>query len=137
MWRLVPLVAKIRKLTRRKRAGMIQYHARSSMEPVHLDVLGPFNMSSKGNKYVLGMIDQFTKWLECVPLPHQSAEKLLYLLSTEFFVVLACPSLFIPIKVACSWEMFLKQFMNYLKFEKHASARAFPGCTPSISASTP
>ena len=31
----------------------------------------------------------------------------------------------------------LNQFMNYLKFEKHASACAFPGCTPSVSASTP
>ena len=67
--------SKNKKANKRKRAGMTEYHAGSPMERVHLDVLGPFNTSSKGNKYVLGMIDQFTKWLECVPLPDQSAEK--------------------------------------------------------------
>ena len=67
--------SKNKKANKRKRAGMTEYHASSPMERVHLDVLGPFNISSKGNKCVLGMIDQFTKWLECVPLPDHSAEK--------------------------------------------------------------
>ena len=66
--------SKNKKINRRKKAGMIQYHAGSPMERAHLDVLGPFNKFLRIAKYVLGMVDQFTKWLECVPLPDQSAE---------------------------------------------------------------
>ena len=55
------------------------------MERVHLDILGPFNVSSKGSKYVLGMVDQFSKWLQCVPLLDQSAEKIATAAIDEFF----------------------------------------------------
>ena len=44
------------------------------MERVHLDFFGPLPVTKKGNSYVLMMVDQFTKWVECVPLPNQSAE---------------------------------------------------------------
>ena len=83
--------SKNKKANKRKRAGMTEYHAGSPMERVHLDVLGPFNISSKGNKYVLGMIDQFTKWLECVPLPDQSAEKIAISAIDEFFCRFGMP----------------------------------------------
>ena len=39
--------SKNKKINRRKRADTIQYHARSPMEHV---LLGPFNMSSKGDR---------------------------------------------------------------------------------------
>ena len=61
------------------------------MERVHLDILGPFNMSSMGSKYVLGIVDQFTKWLECVPLPDQSAEKIATVAIDEFFCRFGMP----------------------------------------------
>ena len=83
--------SKNKKANKRKRAGMMEYHAGSPMERVHLDVLGPFNISSKGNKYVLGMIDQFTKWLECVPLPDQSAEKIAISAIDKFFCRFGMP----------------------------------------------
>jgi hypothetical protein len=44
------------------------------MERVHLDILGPFNTSEDGNRYVLMMIDQFTKWVEMAAIPEQSAK---------------------------------------------------------------
>ena len=44
------------------------------MERVHLDFLGPLPITSGGNEYVLVMADQFTKWIECIPLPSQSAK---------------------------------------------------------------
>ena len=104
MWRHAAC-RKNKKVNRRKRAGMIPYHAGHHMERVHLDVLGPFNMSSKVNRYVPGMIDQLTKWLECVPLPDQSTEKLIDLLSM-IFSSLACPLLFTAIKVVTLLEMY-------------------------------
>ena len=109
--------SKNKKIDRHKRAGMIQYHAGSPMEHVHLVVLGPFNISSKGNKYVLGMIDQFTKWLECSST-RSVCRKTAISAIDEFFFTLACPSLFILIKVVTLWEIFLNQYVKYLKFKK-------------------
>lgn len=51
-----------------------EYQAGAPMERVHLDFLGPLPLTARGNKYVLMMVDQFTKWVECVPLPSQTAE---------------------------------------------------------------
>ena len=39
------------------------------MEWVHMDMLGPFPPSEQGNKYILVMVDQFTKWVEIHALP--------------------------------------------------------------------
>ena len=54
------------------------YHAGVPMERVHLDFLGPLLKSSKGNEHILMMVDQFTKWVECIPLPSQTANEKLF-----------------------------------------------------------
>ena len=52
---------------------MQEYQASAPMERVHLDFLGPLPKTAQGNEYVLVMVDQFTKWVECVPLNTQTA----------------------------------------------------------------
>ena len=76
---------------KKRKAGMVRYHAGSPMERVHIDILGPFNISSRGNKYILCMVDQFTKWLESVPLPDQSAEKVAMAAIDNFFCTFGMP----------------------------------------------
>ena len=56
------------------KAALGAYHAGFPMERVHIDILGPLPQSRNGNKYILMMVDQFTKWVECAPVPVQSAE---------------------------------------------------------------
>lgn len=51
---------------------MTQFHA--GVERVHMDVLGPLPVTKNNNTYFLMMVDQFKKWVECIPLPTQSAE---------------------------------------------------------------
>ena len=58
----------------KNRAEMTSYQAGVPNERVHLDFLGPFHTSSRGNKYILSIVDQFTKWIEIYPLPEQSAQ---------------------------------------------------------------
>ena len=53
----------------RPKTGLKLYHAGYLMERVHIDLLGPFTESSRGNKYILLLIDQFSKWLECAAVP--------------------------------------------------------------------
>lgn len=70
-----------------------QRHARAGapMERVHLYFLGPLPETSKGNVYVQVMVDQFTKWVECVPLPSQTAEVTVAAAVNEFFYLIWLP----------------------------------------------
>jgi hypothetical protein len=38
------------------------------MERVHLDFIGPLPRTERGNEHILMMVDQFTKWVECILL---------------------------------------------------------------------
>ncbi|GBM42710.1 Retrovirus-related Pol polyprotein from transposon 412 [Araneus ventricosus] len=38
-----------------------------------LDILGPFPVTTKGNRYVLVLMDYFTKWPEAILIPDQEA----------------------------------------------------------------
>ncbi len=53
---------------------MTEYQAGAPMERVHIDFLGPLPKTANGNEHCLVMVDQFTKWVECVPLPSQKAD---------------------------------------------------------------
>ena len=56
------------------RAPLGEYHAGAPLDRIHIDVLGPITTSQDGNIYILMLVNQFTKWLECWPLPNQTAE---------------------------------------------------------------
>ncbi|MEX1347567.1 MAG: RNase H-like domain-containing protein, partial [Desulfobacterales bacterium] len=63
-----------KKQNRNYKGEMIQYHAGIPMERVHLDILGPLPKTPRGNEYILVCVDQFSKWVECVAIPNQTAE---------------------------------------------------------------
>ena len=43
------------------------FHAGYALERVHIDIMGPLVETQKGNKYILVIVDQFTKWVEAFP----------------------------------------------------------------------
>ena len=53
---------------------LVQNHAGLPLEKIHVDFIGPLPESTSGNQHILVLIDQFTKWLEIVPLKTQKAE---------------------------------------------------------------
>ena len=79
-----------KKANKTKRAGLKVHHAGSPMEKVHIDILGPFVESNRGHKYVLVMVDQFTKWVEIAPLPDQTAELVSKSMLEDFFCRMGC-----------------------------------------------
>ncbi len=66
--------SKNKKPSVRAKAALGSYVAGGRNERVHIDLLGPFPKSKSGNRYILVIVDQFTKWFECVAIPDQSAE---------------------------------------------------------------
>ena len=90
----------------------------------HLDILGPFPTSESGNKYVLVMVDQFTKWTELKALPNQTAELVANATVTEFI----CRA--VPIKYSQTREVILMDpfsnpcviFLKWPNAEQHRIA---------------
>ena len=83
--------SKYKRPNRKAKSSLGSYHAGAPLERVHIDILGPLAASESGNKFVLMVVDQFTKWIECYPLKDQSAETIAYKVTNEFFSRFGCP----------------------------------------------
>ena len=71
--------------------SMHEYQAGAPVERVHIDFLGPLPKTASGNYYILMMVDQFTKSVEIIPLPTQTAEVTARAAVNEFFMRFGCP----------------------------------------------
>lgn len=58
---------------KRTRAAMKVYNVGSPFERIAMDITGPFPTSTNGNKYMLVVIDYFTKWPEVYAIQNQEA----------------------------------------------------------------
>lgn len=75
IWCLTCNVCASRKGPRtRSRGELVPTIVGEPFEKIGIDVLGPFPLTEKGNRWVLVMTDYFTKWPEAVALPVQTAE---------------------------------------------------------------
>ena len=63
------------------------------MEWVYLDMRDPFPNSNTGNKYILVMVDQYSKWVEIQPLKDISAEPTAHTAVNHFFTKFSYPLL--------------------------------------------
>lgn len=61
------------------------------MERVHLNFLGSLPTTPRGNSFILMMLDQFTKWVECIPLPSQTTDVTARAAINEFFTRCSYP----------------------------------------------
>ena len=64
--RTYPVCNVNKKPNKHAKAGLGYYHAGVPLERVHIALMGPFVESNKENKYILMIIDQFTKWLNVI-----------------------------------------------------------------------
>lgn len=55
----------------RSRGTLRKYSVGTPFEHIAMNIAEPFLMSTKGNKYVLGVIDCFREWPAVYPLPNQ------------------------------------------------------------------
>ncbi|GFV81608.1 retrovirus-related Pol polyprotein from transposon 412 [Trichonephila clavipes] len=57
----------------RSRGKLHRYNVGAPFERIAFDILGPLPRTASGNKYLLVVIDYFTKWPEVYPIPDQEA----------------------------------------------------------------
>ena len=109
------------KANRKAKCPMARYHARVPMERVHLELLVLLPESASDNTNILVVMDQFTKWMECIALPSQTAEVTARAAVNEVFLQgLAIRSTFLWIRDATLRVDFLNRFARYSKYIKVA-----------------
>ena len=76
-----------RKLTKSKdQKGLLVSHQTGyPFQKLSLDFVGPLPTSSNGNKYILTVLDTFTRWLEAFPLRAATADRVVKILVKEIF----------------------------------------------------
>ena len=61
------------------------------MDRFSIDVLGPLKSTPCGNKYILVVMDYFSKWVEILPVPDQTAETCADKILNEVISRFGCP----------------------------------------------
>lgn len=77
--------------SQRPKAPMKQYNVGAPMERIALDIMGPFNRSNAGNKYILVIADYFTKFTHAVPIRNQEADTVARKLVDTFIAFFGVP----------------------------------------------
>ena len=84
--------AKFKADRRKRKAGLKDIRVGVPMERVCIDIVGPFPVSSQGNRYALVVTDCFTKYVEIYPMPNQEAYSVAQVLTKEFFSRFGVPN---------------------------------------------
>merc|ERR1711893_323270 len=74
-----------------KRAKLVTYQSGGPWERVAMDVLGPLPATPGGNKFILVVMDYYTKWVEMFAMKDQTAETVAAVLVDEVFSRMGCP----------------------------------------------
>lgn len=74
-----------------KRAPLKQYHVGEPMEKIAIDILGPLVTSEKGNRYILVIVDCFTKWTESYAIKNQESRTIADVIVNEFICRFGTP----------------------------------------------
>ena len=70
--------------SRKPRSDLSNYRVGFPLDRVALDIMGPFPISTKRNRYILVIGDHFTRWMEAYPMQTQHAEEVAKLLVHQF-----------------------------------------------------
>ena len=54
------------------------------LERIGIDVTGPFPKSARGNKFMVTIVDHYTKWAEAYPVPNHEAHTVARVLVEQF-----------------------------------------------------
>jgi transposase InsO family protein len=89
--RQCPVCARVFRGTPPRQGRMQTMTVGAPMERIGVDITGPHPVSATGYKYILTVVDHFTKWAEAYPIRNQEASTVARVLTKEFFSRFGCP----------------------------------------------
>ena len=78
------------------KSHLVQDQVSSPFERCAFDVIGPLNTTIRGNRFILVLVDYFSKWAEAYALPNHQAETVAETICAEWIARNGC-----PIRIRC------------------------------------
>ncbi|MES9883153.1 MAG: RNase H-like domain-containing protein [Sedimenticola sp.] len=92
------------------------------MEKVAVDLLGPLPVTNRGNRYVLTIVDLFTKWTEAVAIPDAEASTVATALIDNFITRMGAPLILLSDLGKCFEAKLFQSVCEHLKINKIATS---------------
>ena len=70
----------------------IRFPVTSRFKVVHVDLVGPLPRSQSGKRWLMTMIDRFTRWVEAIPISTITTVTLVRTFYTNWVARYGCPS---------------------------------------------
>ena len=102
----------------RKRAPMGNVRVGQPFEMVVLDIVGPLPLTARGNRYIITVVDYFTKHAEAYPLATQEVTSIARVLVNEFFARYGVPQIMHSDQGKNFESALIKELCNSVKIEK-------------------
>jgi len=115
--RCVPC-ARYRRGSAPKQAMMRTPKVGEPWERVSVDITGPHPKSSRGNVYILTLVDHFSKWAEAIPLPNHTAPVVARALMNQVFVRFGVPRQLLSDRGPEFESVLFGELMKWLQIDK-------------------
>jgi cleavage and polyadenylation specificity factor subunit 1 len=118
----------INKIVKPQRRVLQAFPRTDRFRTVHVDIVGPLPISSKGKQYIFTMVDRFTRWMEAVPMRNISAENCATVFFNTWVTRFGCPDYLISDQGAQFESILFKEMLSHLGITRcrttsyHASA---------------
>lgn len=80
-----------KKSTQATHAPLVNMPVTKPFNRIHMDILGPVTPTPQGHKYILLVVDSFSKWPEAFPLKTQDSKEIAKVLFQEIFARYGAP----------------------------------------------
>ena len=101
------------------RQGLLQdMRIGEPMDRVGIDITGPHPVSNSGHKYILTVIDHFSRWAEAFPIRNQEAVTVAKVLCDQFISRFGCPRQILSDQGPCFESHLFQDLCRRLQIDK-------------------
>ncbi|XP_053407921.1 uncharacterized protein LOC128559642 [Mercenaria mercenaria] len=115
-----------RKTTANMKDPLQQFRVGAPMEKLALDIFGPFPISESKNKYILVVVDCFTKWTEAYAIPGQESQTIVKVLVNEFICRFGTPMHILTDQGTNFTSTLFKEICEFLHIDKDQTSSMRP-----------
>ena len=99
---------------------------------LHIDILGPLPKSKEGFRYILMIVDSFSKWTEALPLHTMEAREIAWQLYDEIICRYGCPDSILTDRGQNFMSLLLKELCKILQITKLSTSSYHAACNAQV-----
>ena len=99
---------------------------------LHIDILGPLPKSSEGFRYILMIVDSFSKWTEALPLRTMESREIAWKLYEEIICRFGCPDSILTDRGQNFMSNLLKELCKILQITKLSTSSYHAACNAQV-----